>query len=387
MNRSISTWVQMNTGKRIKTSRSKHGFTLVELLVVISIIGLLVGLLVPAVMSVTARFNRGAVKFEVQALSDAVEKYRAQHGDYPPDGSSWPVVEAHLRKAFPNILLSELNLLNPTTTGFQTGSVAVCRNDNDTSISGAINQRVVDPAEALVFFLGGFSSDSQRPLTGPGGPFAASTVSGQGLQYNGSRQNGFYEFPSARLTLATVGGVTVSTDETAFGEGIGNDLLPVFLSKFSESGTGAPYVYFDSRTYQPIKGGAPYFNFYQPSALAEATTTARGQLGAARPMLSEQVNTATNRLFYENKQTFQILSPGVDGKFGGRIASAMSSNGVILFTSKGKPTPVNASAPIGFGPSPGSGTVLILPEHGNKRPMQDDACNATETDTIGENIL
>jgi len=386
MSRTVSGWIHRKTGKAISASRVKQGFTLVELLVVIAIIGVLVGLLLPAVFGVRARFNRASVKFEVQALNDAVANYRSKYGDYPPDGSSWQVVESHLRKAFPNILQSELNLLNPTATAAQAGSVAVTRNDNDTTVASLapINYRVMDPAEALVFFLGGFSSDSQRPFTGPGGPFVASTVSGQGLQYNGSRQNPMYEFPSNRLTLDSSSGALVSTDETVFGEGIPIDLMPVFMSKFSEFGTGAPYVYFDSRTYQAIKGSAPYYNFYQPSVMTEPSNSLRGQIGAARPFLSEQVNTSTSRLYYENKQSFQIISPGVDGKFGNRIVSELG-NGMVLFTSKGKPTPVNLVAPVGFGPLPGSGPVLILPEHGEKRPLRDDACNSTDTDTIGEN--
>jgi hypothetical protein len=188
----------------------------------------------------------------------------------------------------------------------------------------------------------------------------------------------------------------VSSDEVEFGLTLSNicsdngthtvvDLLPVFMCKGSEIEKGSPYAYFDSRTYQASKGSILYFNFYQPSAIAVASNSTRGLLGAARPFLSEQVNTSTNRLFYENKQSFQIVSPGFDGKFGGRIASEVASNGLILFTSKGKPTPLNATAPVGFGPVPGTGPALILPEHGSKRPMSDDAGNFVETNTLGEN--
>ena len=359
---------------------------------VIAIIGLLVGLTVPAVFGVRGAFNRASVKFEVQGLSDGIEKYRAQHGDYPPDGSSWQVMEAHLRKAFPDILQSELNLLNPTSPIPASGSI---RNDNDTSLSSApvVMHRVMDPAEALVFFLGGFSSDKQRPFTGPGGPFV---LVGGAYGYNGSRQNSFYEFPTGRLTLAQPTGRLISTDEVEFGLTLSDicpdngthtvaDLLPVFMSKGSEIDKGSPYVYFDSRTYQASKGSILYFNFYQPSGIAVASNSIRGLLGAARPFLTEQVNSVTNRLFYENKQSFQVVSPGSDGKFGGRIASEVTSNGLILFTSKGKATPLNATAPVGFGPTPGSGPALILPEHGTKRPLSDDTGNFVDVNTLGEN--
>ena len=70
---------------------------MVELLVVIAIIGTLVGILVPAVFGVVSNMNRASVKFELHTLNDAVEKYRSKYGDYPPDGSSWTVMESHLR--------------------------------------------------------------------------------------------------------------------------------------------------------------------------------------------------------------------------------------------------------------------------------------------------
>ena len=273
-------------------------------------------------------------------------------------------------------------------TTSQAGSAADIRNDNDTTLSGsvaAIHLRVMDPAEALVFFLGGFSSDAQRPFTGPGGPFAATKVAGQAYQYNGSRQNPFYEFPSGRLTLDTVGGFLISTDETLFGEAASqggriNDLLPVYMSKLNDLATGSPYAYFDSRTYQSMKQNLsgltfPYFNFYQPSNVTVAASSTRGALGAARPYLSQP------SLTYENKQTFQILSPGGDGSYGGRLAALISGPAsVMLFTSKGTPC---TAGPTSF--ILGSGPAFILPEFAPKRPMHDNASNFTETNTLGEN--
>ena len=330
----------------------RAGFTLVELLVVIAIIGVLVGLTVPAVFAVRGTFIRGSIKFEINALADAVEKYRSKYGDYPPDGSSWPVMEKHLRKAFPNILISELNLLNPANSATY-GYI-----HSDYAGVG----RVMDPAEAMVFFLGGFSSDGQRPFTGPGGPFS---LVGTTYQYNGSRQNPFYEFPSNRLTLTAA---MASSDETAYGGTA--DILPVFLSYNNALDNGSPYVYFDSRTYQ----FGTFFNFHM-------TRTADG---AARPFLSEQLNTSTGKLIYENKQTFQILSPGSDGMYGGM--NPPSSGTPTLFTSKGDPCDFVATpTPPGFVKSGSSLGPFLLAGQLPKRPAADNAGNFVETNTLGEN--
>jgi hypothetical protein len=107
-------------------------------------------------------------------------------------------MEAHFRKAFPGILQSELLLLNPANDA------------NNSGIRSDYADRVMDPAEAMVFFLGGFSTDSQKPFSGKGGPLLRV---GTGYQYNPSRDNTMYEFKNERLSLG---------DDT--------DLMPVYMS-------------------------------------------------------------------------------------------------------------------------------------------------------------
>jgi prepilin-type N-terminal cleavage/methylation domain-containing protein len=329
----------------------RSGFTLVELLVVIAIIGVLVGITVPAVQAVRSSFERSANKFEAQSLNDAVEKYRSIYGDYPPDGSSAAIMQRHLRKAFPNILQSEIDLLN----GVQ-----------------------LDPAEALVFFLGGFSSDKQRPITGKGGPIVnTGTTASPVYNYNVARENSMHEFVSGRLVL---------DDEFVFANSA-NDPFPVYMARNNPSSVGCPYVYFDSRTYTANRGTVanPIYNCYQPSDIV--TTTAnmpRGKLGAVRPYLKSV--TGPNNFAFENSKTFQIIGPGSDGLFGGRILALSSPTDTHYFNSRGLSYSFNGTQMI-------LDTTTTVPfkllENANLavQPGYDNVCNFTDTATLGENSV
>ena len=356
MSRTESGWIR--TGAR----QARRGFTLVELLVVIAIIGLLAALVVPAVFAARATFEKGAVKFEVQSLDSALASYRSKYGDYPPDGSSWPVMERHFRKAFPDILNTELSLMNPA------------------------NGTILDRAEALVFFLGGFSADNQRPFTGTGGPLVnvnAGTPAPPLYRYNGSRENSFYDFTMSRLTLDDVGSSgtpeLMSNDEQLFAGAPTGDQFPVFMARNNTVVKGAPYVYFDSRTYfANINTAAnPIFNCYQPSNLTTTVSDPRGVFGAVRPHL-ESVS-STGVFVFQNSKTFQIIAPGRDGKYGGRLVAL----GAQWFTLVGNSFTYNGTIMV---PDAASTTKFALNENIGivDYPAYDNASNFTELNTLGE---
>jgi type II secretory pathway pseudopilin PulG len=320
----------------------------VELLVVMAILGILAGLLAWGVNAARVAILKRAQAFEVQSIASAVEAYKTKYGDYPPDGSSWPVMEAHLRKAFPNILVSELALLNPalsTANGY-------IRNDNDLTAShphlarylstapGLRSGRVFDAAEALVFFLGGFSSDPQRPITGPGGPLKLNPVGG--YMYNTQRENAFFEFKIGRLTLDPNTGA--SNDEAVYSEGVPNDLMPVYVGNGpTYQQLGVPIIYFDSRTYQlagaTVGDSSYYFNFYSPG-LVDTRNVRDSTRNCARPFLSMDLdaNKGNNALRYANDKTFQIMNGGYDRIYGCQSVknvAAPESKPAFLFTVPG----------------------------------------------------
>ena len=65
--------------------RPRRGFTLIEMLVVIAIIGVLAGILLPALLGVRDRGKRTYCQNNLRQLNDALVKYCTLYGGYFPD--------------------------------------------------------------------------------------------------------------------------------------------------------------------------------------------------------------------------------------------------------------------------------------------------------------
>src|SRR6478752_1705833 len=74
-----------NMQRMIKRAGEEGGFTLIELMIVIVILGILAGIVVFAVGGITDRGTSAACKTDVSTIETGVEAYYAKTGGYPAD--------------------------------------------------------------------------------------------------------------------------------------------------------------------------------------------------------------------------------------------------------------------------------------------------------------
>jgi prepilin-type N-terminal cleavage/methylation domain-containing protein len=250
----------------MKTSRS--GFTLVEILVVITIIGLVAAIALPAIGQALARARNAAIKTEIDMLHLAVMNYRNEYGSFPPSlTSSTSTIDwgaRHLTRTFPRVSLVTATSQLPRITY------------NNVS-GGTTTLTAITPANSLSLWLSGYTTNPTQPIW-------ATTVSS-----TLPRQK-MYDFDTTRLSSGTA--------PASFLAGV----------YYPGAKAGSPYIYIDSRVYGT--------GIWPPAAVSYriVITSATTTYTIAANTYGPQVNVVTGTFF--NPDTFQILSAGRDEVWG-----------------------------------------------------------------------
>jgi general secretion pathway protein G len=82
--------------------KRNFGFTLLELLVVIVIIGLLAGYVAPRYFSQVGKSEVQVARAQIDALEKALDQYRLDNRRYPSAEEGLAAIEPYLKKALPS---------------------------------------------------------------------------------------------------------------------------------------------------------------------------------------------------------------------------------------------------------------------------------------------
>lgn len=324
-------------------SRIPHSaFTLVELLVVIAIIGLLAGLLLVAARQAIAAGKRAQIVAENTQIATALEDYKNSVGSYPPNaqtddssvtGSSGPLNEAdvlanfkrHFLKAFPNHrepnqLIEALVGLSSTAVANPQTQTAVDPNEA-TNLPGGMNA-----AEALVFWIGGFSDDPKYPISGPGGP--AYSIDGLGTPSQGDPIDG--RSWALDINIAQLGPrdpISNYFPETHprvidYYNPRTKKVSRINFWYFKAPNSEVPYVYFDASRGSGVSAsndapGAPQVDGADVSYGSDQALPRLANVYAIKTARANVVVDPNAKVFdFANSGKFQVLHSGIDGFWG-----------------------------------------------------------------------
>ena len=268
--------------------KTRHAFTLVEILTVVAIIGILATIITVAVAAAMSAAKRAKIAVEMSHITMGIERYKAEFDEYPPDLFDDESLVRHVRKRWPRLEWS-----NMPSAGSQAESIRIAINEaygNNVNFGG-IAPLLNSQAGSLAHWLGGFPNsdgtflgfyaDPENPFT-PSDTFDKKTFANLELGKNVRLEN------YGNGCIVPVVGTEVQSN-----------FVPFVYFRGTSSGGHTSYMITDAghTKYGQIK----QFDF------------SSANLGFCVPY-AEDAN--GGEIKWKHPSTFQLIHPGLDGNFG-----------------------------------------------------------------------
>lgn len=306
-----------------KRANRGAGFTLVEILVVIVIIGLLAGITSTVLVSARKSARGAVVATQMAQLSMALDEYKNQFGEYPPDLSDQEAVVRHVKKRWPRYNLPGATVadqyaefMSHVQHGCKVSSGTIAEPTGLGDLDGQHVWSLQNYISSLVFWLGGLPDYDGKPsgfYANPKAPLGVGYNSADVLVPLALPLKARREAPLFDFELKNIGAYAVGTHANATGpvfyEAEADELEDASVGAFRYAPTfqqgDLPIVYFRPSVNSPYEAKSFWFADAEPTsgaAVSQAVAYARNYDGA--------------RFAWHEDKRFQMIHPGVDGLFG-----------------------------------------------------------------------
>ena len=145
--------------------RSRCGFTIVELMIVVVFLGIVATLLIPMMSHPTAEARRAVLLRQLQAITAQIDAYRTMHGDgLPTSHPTDPMGEGMAKNGW-GVLVSE-SYLKEEPLNVYTGSTRLGEGGPDVASAepsaGEHGWYHRESDDALVVFIAGYDPSTKR---------------------------------------------------------------------------------------------------------------------------------------------------------------------------------------------------------------------------------
>ena len=275
---------------------TRRGFTLVEVLVVVAIIGILAALITVAVSGAMRATQRASIGWQMAQVVMALEHYKAEFGEYPPDMFDDGALVSHVRKRWPRMNYPDGYWTDAWTNERRANWIRDAITGAYPHVAGNEAADFTDPnfsqVGALALWLGGFPNSDGR-LSGfyaaPGNPFTPSDTFDRKV---------FLDLELGKsVRIQTFGEVSVPV--------IGNEVRGAFV----------PFVYFRGRT----SGGDTAYKYAVNNNGGNEWVVKQfefSEFGLCVPYAEDVVGHVDAIVNWKNPTTYQLIHPGLDGRFG-----------------------------------------------------------------------
>lgn len=168
--------------KQNKRTRKNRGFTLIEILIVVIILGILAAIVIPQFTNASTEAKQSSLASQVQTVRSQIGAYIGQHGGTAPSGTTTPALWTQLMEEtdatgavttgangygpyFLNPVANPLMPTNVQTTVAITSTQATAPDGNEgweyNATTGEIHAVMPDPANAGKFVL---TDDGVNPV-------------------------------------------------------------------------------------------------------------------------------------------------------------------------------------------------------------------------------